>query len=97
MINLIVCLPIQANWYKAAQYCRYHGMHLTSISNQEENDRLEKYIKDYGKDNADKKKKKIKKFIIFDLSRPSAKLLLFSSYNVYVAPPLIIPSHFFFG
>ncbi|XP_055376702.1 uncharacterized protein LOC129608924 [Condylostylus longicornis] len=38
----------KANWFKAAQYCRYHGMHLSSISSQEENDRLEKYIRDFG-------------------------------------------------
>ncbi|XP_046471995.1 C-type lectin 37Db-like [Neodiprion pinetum] len=38
----------KANWYRASQYCRYHGMHLASISSQEENDRLEKHIKDYG-------------------------------------------------
>ncbi|XP_067646283.1 uncharacterized protein tfc isoform X2 [Eurosta solidaginis] len=38
----------KANWFKAAQYCRYHGMHLVSISSQEENDRLEKHIRDFG-------------------------------------------------
>ncbi|XP_034944080.1 uncharacterized protein [Chelonus insularis] len=38
----------KANWYRAAQYCRYHGMHLASIASQEENDRLEKHIKDFG-------------------------------------------------
>ncbi|XP_043288861.1 low affinity immunoglobulin epsilon Fc receptor-like [Venturia canescens] len=38
----------KANWYRASQYCRYHGMHLASISSQEENDRLEKHIKDFG-------------------------------------------------
>ncbi|XP_037033632.1 low affinity immunoglobulin epsilon Fc receptor-like [Bradysia coprophila] len=38
----------KANWYKAAQYCRFHGMHLASISSQEENDNLEKHIKDFG-------------------------------------------------
>jgi len=41
--------PLQANWFKATQYCRYHGMHLASISSQEENDRLEKHIRDFGK------------------------------------------------
>lgn len=40
----------QANWFRAAQYCRFHGMHLASISSQEENDRLEKHIRDFGKD-----------------------------------------------
>lgn len=38
----------QANWYKAAQYCRFHGMHLASISSQEDNDRLEKHVNDFG-------------------------------------------------
>ncbi|XP_023031920.1 WD repeat-containing protein 48 homolog isoform X1 [Drosophila willistoni] len=38
----------KANWFKATQYCRYHGMHLASISSQEENDRLEKHIRDFG-------------------------------------------------
>nr|CAD7570466.1 unnamed protein product [Timema californicum] len=37
-----------ANWYRAAQYCRYHGMHLASIGSQEENDKLEKHIRDFG-------------------------------------------------
>jgi hypothetical protein len=42
-------LPMfQANWYRAAQYCRYHGMHLASINSQEENDKLEKHIRDFG-------------------------------------------------
>ncbi|XP_075160772.1 brevican core protein triforce isoform X2 [Haematobia irritans] len=41
----------KANWFKATQYCRYHGMHLASISSQEENDRLEKHIKDFGLEN----------------------------------------------
>jgi hypothetical protein len=40
--------PLQANWFRAAQYCRFHGMHLASISSQEENDRLEKHIRDFG-------------------------------------------------
>ncbi|XP_044005173.1 low affinity immunoglobulin epsilon Fc receptor-like [Aphidius gifuensis] len=38
----------KANWYRASQYCRYHGMHLASISSQEENDKLEKHIKEFG-------------------------------------------------
>ncbi|XP_037927301.1 rab5 GDP/GTP exchange factor-like [Teleopsis dalmanni] len=41
-------LVYNANWFKATQYCRYHGMHLASISSQEENDRLEKHIQDFG-------------------------------------------------
>lgn len=39
----------QANYFRATQYCRFHGMHLASITSQEENDKLEKYIKDFGK------------------------------------------------
>uniref|UniRef100_T1GGF4 C-type lectin domain-containing protein n=1 Tax=Megaselia scalaris TaxID=36166 RepID=T1GGF4_MEGSC len=39
----------KANWFKATQYCRYHGMHLASINSQEENDKLEKHIRDFGK------------------------------------------------
>lgn len=38
----------KANWFRAAQYCRFHGMHLASISSQEENDKLEKYVRDSG-------------------------------------------------
>lgn len=47
--NSMCVFPLQANWFKATQYCRYHGMHLASISSQEENDRLEKHIRDFGK------------------------------------------------
>ncbi|XP_073946940.1 uncharacterized protein isoform X4 [Choristoneura fumiferana] len=38
----------KANWFKAQQYCRFHGMHLASIASQQENDQLEKYVKDSG-------------------------------------------------
>ncbi|KAB0790751.1 hypothetical protein PPYR_15656 [Photinus pyralis] len=38
----------KANYFRATQFCRFHGMHLASISSQEENDKLEKYIKDFG-------------------------------------------------
>ncbi|XP_075978496.1 brevican core protein triforce isoform X2 [Anticarsia gemmatalis] len=38
----------KANWFKAQQYCRFHGMHLASISSQQENDKLEQYVKDSG-------------------------------------------------
>lgn len=41
----------KANYFRATQYCRFHGMHLASITSQEENDRLEKYIKDFGMGN----------------------------------------------
>ncbi|KAG6444675.1 hypothetical protein O3G_MSEX003506 [Manduca sexta] len=38
----------KANWFKAQQYCRFHGMHLASIASQQENDKLEQYVKDSG-------------------------------------------------
>lgn len=38
----------KANYFRASQYCRFHGMQLASITSQEENDKLEKYIKDFG-------------------------------------------------
>lgn len=38
----------KANYFRATQFCRFHGMHLASISSQDENDKLEKYIKDFG-------------------------------------------------
>ena len=39
---------MQANWYKAEQYCRYHGMHLASINSAEEQDNLEDHIQSFG-------------------------------------------------
>ncbi|XP_042861342.1 C-type lectin 37Da-like [Penaeus japonicus] len=39
---------IKANWYKASQYCRFHGMHLASIESARENGRLESYIQEVG-------------------------------------------------
>ncbi|XP_018013411.1 C-type lectin 37Db [Hyalella azteca] len=38
----------KANWYKAAQYCRFHGMHLAAIENERENRVLEAHIQDAG-------------------------------------------------
>ncbi|KAG5900637.1 hypothetical protein JTB14_005914 [Gonioctena quinquepunctata] len=38
----------KANFYRATQYCRQQGMHLLSISNQHENDRIGKFITDNG-------------------------------------------------
>lgn len=48
MILLLTKICFQANYFRATQYCRFHGMHLASITSQEENDKLEKYIKDFG-------------------------------------------------
>jgi len=38
----------KANWYRAAQYCRYHGMHLASITTELENKQLDEYINSQG-------------------------------------------------
>jgi len=38
----------KANWYKASQYCRYHGLQLASIETKEENTILERYISEIG-------------------------------------------------
>ena len=40
---------LQANWYKAEQYCRFHGMHLASINSMEEQKNLEEHIQSIGK------------------------------------------------
>ena len=41
-------LFLQANWYKAEQYCRFHGMHLASINSAEEQRDLQEHIQAYG-------------------------------------------------
>ena len=41
-------LSFQANWYKAEQYCRFHGMHLASINSAEEQRNLEEHIQSFG-------------------------------------------------
>jgi len=38
----------KANWYKAEQYCRFHGMHLASINSGEEQKDLEEHIQSIG-------------------------------------------------
>ncbi|XP_064099021.1 C-type lectin 37Db-like isoform X1 [Macrobrachium nipponense] len=38
----------KANWYKAAQYCRFHGMHLAGIEDERENRFLEQHIQEAG-------------------------------------------------
>jgi len=38
----------KANWYKAEQYCRFHGMHLASINSKEQQDDLENHIESFG-------------------------------------------------
>ena len=45
----ILMLSFQANWYKAEQYCRFHGMHLASINSAEEQKDLQDHIQAYGK------------------------------------------------
>ena len=46
LITLTVCL--QANWYKAEQYCRFHGMHLASINSEQEQRELQEHIQSFG-------------------------------------------------
>jgi len=41
-------LFFKANWYKAEQYCRFHGMHLASINSEEEQRNLEDHITSFG-------------------------------------------------
>ncbi|XP_069972822.1 C-type lectin 37Db isoform X3 [Penaeus vannamei] len=38
----------KANWYKAAQYCRFHGMHLAGVETERENRFLEQHIQEAG-------------------------------------------------
>jgi len=38
----------KANWYKAEQYCRFHGMHLASINKEAEQNDLENHIESFG-------------------------------------------------
>jgi hypothetical protein len=38
----------KANWYKAEQYCRFHGMHLCSIDTAEEQRDLQEHIQAVG-------------------------------------------------
>ena len=43
-LKLISISLFQANWYKAEQYCRFHGMHLCSIDNADEQKDLQEHI-----------------------------------------------------
>jgi len=38
----------KANWYKAEQYCRFHGMHLASINSVQEQKELEEHLQSIG-------------------------------------------------
>jgi len=38
----------KANWFRAAQYCRFHGMHLASLDSAVEQQELEDHIKSLG-------------------------------------------------
>jgi len=38
----------KANWHKAAQYCRFHGLHLASIDTEEVQESLEYHIESLG-------------------------------------------------
>ena len=39
---------LQANWFKAEQYCRFHNMHLASINSAEEQRELGDHIQSFG-------------------------------------------------
>ena len=39
----------QANWFRAGQFCRLHGMHLASINDQVENGRLGEALSSFSK------------------------------------------------
>merc|ERR1712127_168256 len=38
----------KANWFRSAQYCRFHGMHLASLESAEDQRQLEEHIKSLG-------------------------------------------------
>jgi len=38
----------KANWYRAEQYCRYHGMHLASVGSEAEQRDLQEHITSFG-------------------------------------------------
>jgi len=41
----------KANWFKAEQYCRFHGMHLASVNSDVEQKNLEEHITSFGMGN----------------------------------------------
>ena len=41
-------IVLQANWARSAQYCRYHGLHLASVTSATEQKLLEKHIETIG-------------------------------------------------
>lgn len=41
----------KANWFKAEQYCRFHGMHLASVNSDIEQKNLEEHITSFGMGN----------------------------------------------
>ena len=47
----LLTLSLQANWFKAEQFCRYHNMHLASINSEEEQRMLEEHITGFGMGN----------------------------------------------
>ena len=49
-INVVILNILQANWYKAEQYCRFHGMHLASINSADEQRNLEEHITSFGRE-----------------------------------------------
>ena len=47
----LLTLSPKANWFKAEQYCRFHGMHLASINSEEEQKNLQDHIQSFGEYN----------------------------------------------
>ncbi|KAJ8940565.1 hypothetical protein NQ318_012964 [Aromia moschata] len=47
-INKHINTYLQSNFFRAMQYCRQQGMHLVSISNHAEQDRLGKFAAEIG-------------------------------------------------
>jgi len=46
--NYYIGIFFKANWARSAQYCRYHGMHLASIDNAQDQKQLEEHIESIG-------------------------------------------------
>jgi len=46
--NYYIGIFFKANWYRAEQYCRFHGMHLASINSRSEQADLESLLQSYG-------------------------------------------------
>ena len=63
--GIYTVFSVQANWYKAEQYCRFHGMHLASINKEEEQKDLEEHIESFGNKDIRYTVLPIKKMLLF--------------------------------